>query len=121
VRGDGITLMGSVSESELLALYSCADALLYPSLFEGFGLPVLEAMACGTPVIASSTSAIPEVAGDAAILVDPANASRIAAALHRLLEDGSYRSELSRRGIAQAARFSWQETARRTADVYRSV
>lgn len=112
---------GYVAADDLGALYSLATVLAYPSLYEGFGLPVLEAMACGTPVLTSNVSSLPEVAGDAAVLVDPADAGSIAAGLRRLLDNPSLRGELAARGIAQAARFSWDRCARQTLDVYRRL
>jgi glycosyltransferase involved in cell wall biosynthesis len=98
-------------------LYGGAEALVFPSLYEGFGLPVLEAMACGTPVLTSGVSALPEVAGDAAVLVDPRDQGAIAEGMRRLLQDESLRRRLRSSGPARAARFRWEETARRTADV----
>jgi glycosyltransferase involved in cell wall biosynthesis len=95
--------------------------LVYPSLFEGFGLPVLEAMACGTPVIASSRSALPELVGDAGLLVDPVNVQALSQAMGRVLTDPDLRQELGRRGMEQSRRFSWGETARRTLAVYREA
>ena len=94
-----IRWIGRVPEEELPALYGAAEAFVFPSFFEGFGLPVLEAMACGTPVVCSNVTALPEVAGDAAILVDPADIAAIAAALGRVLDDEALRSELPRKGI----------------------
>jgi glycosyltransferase involved in cell wall biosynthesis len=109
---------GYVQPDDLPALYSGAAALVYPSLYEGFGLPVVEAMALGVPVVASGTSSIPEVAGDAALLVDPEDAAAIEAALLRLLRDDGLRATLIDKGLRRAARFSWVETARRTFAVY---
>ncbi len=93
----------------------------YPSLFEGFGLPVLEAMARGIPTVCSNTSSLPEVAGDAALTVDPRSVGEIAQALQRLVTDPSLAEELSRKARARAERFSWGETARRTLQVYEKV
>jgi glycosyltransferase involved in cell wall biosynthesis len=112
---------GFVPDEDLPLLYRAVDALAFPSLFEGFGLPVLEAMACGTPVVASNTSSIPEVAGDAALLVDPLDAGALAEAVRRLLEDAGLRRELIARGLRRAQRFSWEEAARRVLDVYRAA
>jgi len=113
-----IVELGYVSDRELLDLYRGATLFAYPSLSEGFGLPVLEAMACGTPVITSDRGSLPEVAGDAAELVDPEDAEALAAAIARVLGDEAWRRELVRRGLANAARFSWQRTARETVAVY---
>lgn len=115
-----VHLAGYVSDAELLALFQGAIAFVYPSLYEGFGLPVLEAMACGTPVIASSRSSLPEVGGEAALYVDPTDEAEWSATLLRV-QDPGVRATLSRSGIAQAARFNWTETARRTLAVYHAV
>ena len=109
---------GSLSRREVNSLYSAAEAFVFPSLYEGFGLPVLEAMACGTPVITSNCSALPESAGDAAILVDPHDHDALAAAIRRLLDDEGLREELRVLGRERASRFTWAATARRTWSVY---
>ena len=114
-----IVVTGYVSEAEKVALLSGAEALVYPSLYEGFGFPVLEAMACGTPVLTSNVSALPETAGDAALLVDPGDEAAIADGMQRLLVDEALRERLRVAGPARAARFNWDDTARRTADVLR--
>lgn len=119
--GDRIVLPGAISDADLPALYSGARAFLFPSFYEGFGLPVLEAMACGTPVISSAASSLPEVAGDAALLVDPNSLDEMTDALTRVLTDEALRALLRARGLAQAARFTWAETARQTADIYRAM
>lgn len=111
------TFSGRVDDAVLPALYSGAAAFLYPSLYEGFGLPVLEAMACGTPVLASSTTSIPEVAGTAAMLVNPENTSEIAEGILAILKDSAIQNTLRSRGIAQASKFSWARTADLTWDV----
>jgi alpha-1,3-rhamnosyl/mannosyltransferase len=121
-RGSGmIRWIGRVAEADLPALYSAAEVFIFPSLFEGFGLPVVEAMACGTPVICSNTTALPEVAGDAAILIDPNDARGITGALERALGDGHLRAELRAKGLARATQFSWERTAARTLEIYRQV
>jgi glycosyltransferase involved in cell wall biosynthesis len=116
-----IVRTGRVGEEQLDALYRGADAFVYPSLYEGFGLPVVEAMARGVPTITSNTSSLPEVAGDAALLVDPTDVSEIAEALARVLTDRALADDLRARGRARAATFSWAATARATLDVYRHV
>jgi glycosyltransferase involved in cell wall biosynthesis len=110
-----VILTGYLAERDKVALLGGADALVYPSRYEGFGLPVLEAMACGTPVLTSNVSALPEIAGDAAVLVDPENVRAIAEGIERLVTDEELRERLRVRGLARAAAFSWEETARMTA------
>ena len=112
---------GGVSSVDLPALYSGALAFVLPSLYEGFGLPVLEAMSCGAPVITSNISSLPEVAGDAAILVSPQDLVGLAAAMQRLSLDAGLRSQMSAQGTLQAARFSWERAARETLAVYRAA
>ena len=106
-----VRLLGYVAEEDLVALYNAAIGLVYPSVYEGFGLPVIEAMACGRPVIAANTSSLPEVAGDAAILVDPFDVTAIGRAMERLVSDPRVADDLSARGLARAAQFSWRHTA----------
>lgn len=113
-----VTFTGYVSDQELAALYRGCTALVYPSLYEGFGLPVLEAMACGAPVICSNTSSLPEVAGDAAFLVDPMDVGSLASAISCVVGSHSLQRELRAKGLQRASRFSWRETARRTVQVY---
>lgn len=115
---DEVVFLDFVPEETLVALYNAAEMFLYPSLYEGFGLPVLEAMACGTPVIASTTGSIPEVAGDAAILVNPSDTRAIADAIVRVAGESDLRHELIRRGEARAREFSWERAARETIRVY---
>jgi glycosyltransferase involved in cell wall biosynthesis len=110
---------GYVSDEDLAWWYRAAAVFVYPSLLEGFGLPVLEAMACGAPTVTSNLSSLPEVAGDAALLVDPMSVDALAGALLRLLADADLARELRTRGLAQAARFPWSRTAQETAAVYR--
>jgi glycosyltransferase involved in cell wall biosynthesis len=105
---------GYIPESDLPALLGGALAFVYPSLYEGFGIPVLEAGACGVPVITSNTSSLPEVAGDAALLVDPYDVDAIADAMYRLVTDEALRAELTRRGAENVKRFSWEKCARET-------
>jgi glycosyltransferase involved in cell wall biosynthesis len=118
VESGRLVLTGYVPEHDLPALYSAAATFVYPSIYEGFGLPILEAMACGAPVITSDRSSMPEVAGDAAVLVDPTRADRITAALHTILTQPNLADELRRRGLVRAAQFTWDATARQTAEVY---
>ncbi len=112
---------GSLTREELAALYARADVFVFPSLYEGFGLPVLEAMASGTPVIASNRSAMPESAGSAAILVDPTDADALAEAIARVLDDTSAHDELVDRGHERARAFTWENTARQTWSVYEEL
>jgi glycosyltransferase involved in cell wall biosynthesis len=116
-----IHFTGYVPEEDLPALYNGAGLFVFPSLYEGFGLPVLEAMACGVPVITSQASSLPEVAGDAALLVDPHSVEEIAAAMLRVLSDPGLRQDLKFRGLERSAGFSWERTARQTIDVYQKV
>ena len=109
---------GYVAEEDLPALYSGAVAFVFPSLYEGFGLPALEAMACGTPVITSNTTSLPEVAGDAAFLVDPTDPDELCEAMSIILSDRSLREELKAKGLMRAAEFSWKRCAEQTAEVY---
>lgn len=114
-----VLFAGYVPEDMLPWWYNAAVALVYPSLYEGFGFPVIEAQACGTPVLTSNVSALPEAAGDAGIMVDPYDVEALATGLHRLLTDASLRQELRERGLAHAQQFSWPRTAQQTARVYR--
>jgi glycosyltransferase involved in cell wall biosynthesis len=107
---------GYVGERDKVALLSGASLLAYPSLYEGFGFPVLEAFAAGVPVLTSNVSSLPEVAGDAAVLVDPADSSAIGEGLAEMFGDPDLRAVLSAGGVARAANFTWEMTARRTAD-----
>ncbi len=116
-----IRFLGYVPDGDLPALVSGALAFVYPSLYEGFGLPPLEAMASGTPVITSNRSSLPEVVGDAALVVDPDDRAALADAMARLASDATLREDLRARGLDRARRFSWDETARRTIEVYESV
>jgi len=114
-----IVRTGSMSGEDLDALYRGAAVFAYPSLYEGFGLPLLEAMARGVPALASNCSSLPQVAGDAALLVDPTDVSEIAEGLARLLAETSLADDLRQRGLQRAATFTWAATARATLDVYR--
>lgn len=114
-----IVLGGCVAPADLPALFAGADAFLYPSFYEGFGLPPLEAMAAGVPVVSSGAGSLAEVLDDAALLIDPGSVEEIARALARVLGDAVLRAELVGKGRARAALFTWEEAARRTRDVYR--
>ncbi len=118
---DRVCWLGPLPETDLPALYTAAEVFVFPSLYEGFGLPVIEAMACGTPVVCANTSSLPEVAGDAAVMFDPFHSESIAAALRKVLGDADLRTAMRRRSLAQAARFSWQETAQKTLQLYRMI
>jgi glycosyltransferase involved in cell wall biosynthesis len=120
LRG-AVRLLGHTSAEDLVALYNLADVLAFPSLYEGFGLPVVEAMACGTPVVTSPNGSLAEIAGTAAELVDPTQVENIAAGLRSVLSDPDRRAALRTAGLAQAARFSWEATAAQTRQVYESV
>lgn len=112
---------GYIPEEDLPAIYNGADLFVFPSLYEGFGLPVLEAMACGTPVVTSNRSSLPEVAGDAAILIDPYDVEAIAAAMQSVLADPCLAEELAVKGLDRASKFNWERTARETITVYEEV
>ena len=114
---DRVHFLGYVPQADLPALVSGARAFLLPSLYEGFGLPVLEAMACGTAVICSDVSSLPEIAGDAAILISPHDTEQLIKALCRVLDDDEFRGELEHKGLHQATRFSWKEAAQQTLQI----
>lgn len=116
-----VVFIENVSTQELPVLMSSARVFVFPSLYEGFGLPPLEAMSCGTPVVCSNTSSLPEVVGDAALLFNPIQVDEIAAALTRVLEDEALRDKLRERGLERAKLFSWERTAQETWQVYRKV
>ncbi len=116
-----VRFIGFVDEADKPALYRGAVAFIFPSRYEGFGLPPLEALACGTPVVGSDISSIPEVVGDAGVLLPPDDAEGMAGALIQLATDEGFRAELSRRALAQAARFSWERTARETLAAYQDA
>jgi glycosyltransferase involved in cell wall biosynthesis len=116
--GDRLRWTGYVSDEDLRSLYSSCRAFIYPSIYEGFGLPPLEAMACGAPVISSRIPSIMEVLGDAAYLVSPADVGALSASMIQLWENSDERQRLSAAGKARAAQFSWERTARLTRDVY---
>ncbi len=116
---DAVVFPGYVTNEELPLWYNAATAFAYPSLYEGFGMPILEAQACGTPVMTSNVPPLPEAAGDAALMADPYDVEALATNLDRLLTDRSLRSELRERGLAHARQFTWMRTAQETARAYR--
>ncbi|MGC9469391.1 MAG: glycosyltransferase family 4 protein [Anaerolineae bacterium] len=117
----GVILTGYVPDADLPAIYSAATAFVWPSLYEGFGLPPLEAMACGTPVVCAKASSMPEVVGDAALLFAPEDEAALRAALRRIVGDGELREALRERGFTRAAAFSWARTAEQTVRVYEGI
>ena len=118
---DRVWLLGRVSDDDLHKLYVAARCHVHPAHYEGFGLPPLEAMACGTPTIVSNVSSLPEVVGDAALLVNPQDTEELAIALQRLLTDDMLHAELREKGLQRAACFSWDQAAHKTLEVYRRV
>lgn len=118
---DRIQFIGFVSDPDLLQLYNACDLFVFPSFYEGFGLPALEAMACGRAVVCSNTSALPEVVDGAAILFDPYAVDQMVRALADLLLDSELRARMERLGLQRAAHFSWQKTAQRTLEVFYDV
>ena len=119
--GERVRFLGAVTVEDLLYLYNAARVFALPSFYEGFGLPPLEAMACGTPVVVSNTSSLPEVVGDAGQLVDPNDVEAWSVALWRALSDDGLHREMCAKGLRRAATFSWQRAARETLGVYRKV
>jgi glycosyltransferase involved in cell wall biosynthesis len=119
--GDAAHFVGSLGEEDLAVLYSHAGVFVLPSLYEGFGLPVLEAMACGAPVVSSNAGPLPEVAGDAALLLKPEDAHAWASAMLEVLVSPRLAADLRARGFARAGSFSWDRTALATRDVYREA
>jgi glycosyltransferase involved in cell wall biosynthesis len=116
--GRGVRALGRVERRRLAALYQGARVFVYPSLYEGFGLPVTEALACGVPVVTSNRSSLPEAAGDAGVLVDPTDAGAVAQAIAAILGSPEREAELKARAVAQARRFCWQQTAREMEEVF---
>jgi glycosyltransferase involved in cell wall biosynthesis len=116
-----VRMLGFVDDADLPALYRNAALFALPSLYEGFGLPVLEAMACGIPVVCSDVSSLPEVAGTAALMVDPLDVDGLAAAMARVLEEAGLRQEMVSRGLDQARRFTWERAARQLLGVLDSL
>lgn len=116
-----VILTGYLPVEDLRVLYSMADLFVYPSIYEGFGLPPLEAMACGCPVITSNSSSLPEVVGDAALMVDPFDVEGLAFTIQRVLNDKELRDQLRKKGLDRASLFTWEKTARETLTVYRKA
>src|SRR5688500_12973439 len=116
-----VRFLGYMPESTLAVMYRLAGVFVFPSLYEGFGLPPLEAMASGTPVVTSNVSSLPEVAGDAAVLVDPYDPQAIADGIYRVRSDTGFQSDLRNRGLARARQFSWETSVRRVWDIYHEV
>lgn len=116
-----IITLGFVPTTDLVGLYNCANLCVMPSLYEGFGLPVLEAMQCGCPVITSREGSLPEVAGEAAYYVDAYSAEAIAEGIKKVFEDSLLRASLSKKGVRQAEKFSWKKTAEKTMDAYKTI
>ena len=119
--GGQVMFPGYIPVSELPLWYNAAELFVYPSLYEGFGLPPLEAMACGTPVVTANTSSLPEVVGQAGLTVDPLDVEGLAEAMRRALDDAALRQEMRGRGLQRASGFSWTKTAQETVQVYRSA
>jgi len=116
-----VRFLGYMPEETLAAMYRLASVFVFPSLYEGFGLPPLEAMASGTPVVTSNVSSLPEVAGNAAMLVDPLDPAMIGDAIHRVLTDDKLRCDLRQKGLARARQFSWEQSVRRVREIYNEV
>lgn len=118
---DRVTFTGYIEEEDIPILYSNAIMFVFPSIYEGFGMPPLEAMACGTPVIVSNSSSLPEVVGDSGVLVDPRDSEHIACEIERLIHDKNLRKDLADKGLLQASKFSWKQSANKAMDIYRSL
>jgi len=116
-----IVMTGYLPDEDLKEIYSGATALVYPSLYEGFGLPIVEAMACGCPVICSNAASMPEVAGDAGVLIDPYNSDELAEGIEKISNNTEFRQNLIKKGLAQAASFKWEVTARETLELFQRV
>jgi len=119
--GDSVVFLGYVSDADLPLLYNLADLFVYPSLYEGFGIPPLEAMACGTPVVTSNTSSLPEAVGDAGLMVRPTDVEGLAEAMAQVLTNPTMRADLSRRGLERAKLFTWQASAEKVLSIYRRL
>lgn len=119
--GDSVLFTGYVPYEDLPYFYNASDVFVYPSLYEGFGLPVLEAMCCGTPTITSNVSSIPEVAGDGGLLINPCDAEELSRAIFNVLEDNSMKADLITRGFERASLFNWKSTAAETLSIYENI
>lgn len=119
--GQRVHFIGYVADDDLPRIYNLATLFVYPSRYEGFGLPPLEAMACGVPVICSNAASLPEVVGDAAWLIPPDSPAVLAAAIHKVLENEQLRAIMKSKGLERAKRFTWEETARRTVEIYEGL
>ena len=120
-EGENIIYLGYLSNLELAYLYNLASAFIYASLYEGFGIPPLEAMACGTPVIVSRSSSLPEVCGDAAYYVDPLSVDSISEGMYKIFSDSEIKEDLVRRGFAHAKSFSWDKSAQSHLSLFNEV
>jgi glycosyltransferase involved in cell wall biosynthesis len=118
---DSVLFFEHIPDQDLALFYNLAEVFVFPSLYEGFGLPALEAMACGTPVVCSNAASLPEVVGDAAVMVDPYDVDALAEAMSRVLAHGDLRRELRQRGLERCRQFTWERTARETVAVYQEV
>jgi len=116
-----VIFTGYISHHQMPLVYQAADLFVFPSLYEGFGLPILEAMACGTPVVSSNAASLPEVVGRAGILVDPYDANEMARAMCRVLSDKSLAQDLVKKALKQSKRFSWVQTAKETLAIYKKA
>ena len=116
-----VIFCGAVDTADLVVLYNGAELLSFPSLYEGFGLPLIEAMACGTPVVTSNVPSLKEISGDAAVFVNPMNTEDISIGILKLLSDNDLRKSLKEKGLKRAANFTWEKTAQETAKVYEEI
>ncbi|MDI6757792.1 MAG: glycosyltransferase family 1 protein, partial [Endomicrobiia bacterium] len=119
--GQDIIILETIKPQELADFYRCAELFVFPSLYEGFGLPPLEAMASGCPVVVSNTSSLPEVVGDAGLMVNPYDVDELAGAMHSLLKDENLRQKMIKRGLERSKIFSWDDTAKETLKIYGKV